>query len=338
MVVDYQAFDLAGPYYDLGHAQGQRTERFGVPAWWPAPPPLSFARECEAQIAEIHPPVLEELRGYADAQALPYADVLRGVCRRSMRVRASALPPPAYPEGGCSSLAVVGADGHVRVGRNYDFHTAQRVRQRLRLRPTGGRPTLGMRGSVPGGRYDGINDAGLFVCLHVALSDEPETIRPGLPFHLLPRLVLETCTSTRAAVDLLLRVQHLHPFNYLLADPSGDLAVVEAHPEAARVAERGEPCAAATNHYRHPNLSRLQRGRKLAHSQQRLAALQAHAQHARDGAGLRAALADHAASVCGHAGGHTTLWSLTADLTARTIAYARGAPCVTAFETVEWPA
>ena len=338
MVVDYQTFDITGPYYDLGHAQGLRTEPFVVPAWWPEPPPLSFARECEAQIAELHSPLLEELRGYAEAQALPYADVLRGVCRRSMRVRVRALPPPAYPEGGCSSLAVVGADGHVRVGRNYDFHTAQRVRQRLRLRPTGGRPTLGMRGSVPGGRYDGVNDAGLFVCLHVALSDEPETIQPGLPFHLLPRLVLETCTTTASAVELLTRVRHLHPFNYLLADPSGDLAVVEAHPGAARVAERGAGCAAATNHYRHPDLARLQRGRKLTHSQQRLAALQAHAQQARDAAGLRAALADHSASVCGHAGGHTTLWSLTADLTARTIAYARGAPCHTCYEEVEWPA
>ena len=63
MVVDYQTFDITGPYYDLGHAQGLRTEPFVVPAWWPEPPPLSFARECEAQIAELHSPLLEELRG-----------------------------------------------------------------------------------------------------------------------------------------------------------------------------------------------------------------------------------------------------------------------------------
>jgi hypothetical protein len=342
MTIDYQVFDLSGSYYDLGRVQGERTERFAVPEWWPAPPPLSFARACEAQIAALFPPLLDELRGYAEAQALPYEELLRGVCRRSMRVRALAATPPArdeapaYPEGGCSSLAVVGADGHVRVGRNYDFHTAQRVRQRLRLRPRGGRPTVGMRGSVPGGRYDGVNDAGLFICLHVALSDEPETIRPGVPFHLLPRLVLETCTSTRAAVDMLSRVQHLHPFNYLIADPSGDLAVVEAHPERVRVAETSTEAVAATNHYRHPEMARLQHGRKLTHSQQRLECLQAHSRQ-RDAAGVLAALADHPSNLCGHAGGHTTLWSLQADLSARTLAYARGAPCETAFEAVAWP-
>lgn len=341
MLPDYQTFDLSGAYYDLGHAQGQRTERFEVPAWWPEPPPLSFARECEAHIAEIHPPLLDELHGYADGQGLPYETLLRGVCRRSMRVRAVAFSPPpqpTYPEGGCSSFAVVGADGHVRVGRNYDFHTAQRVRQRLRLRPLGGRPTLGMRGSVPAGRYDGVNDAGLFICLHVALSDEPETIRPGVPFHFLPRLALETCTRTRDAVDLLTRVRHLHPFNYLIADPDGDLAVVEAHPDAVRVAQANTQAVAATNHYRHPEMTRLQRGRKLTHSQQRLDHLLSQNPQPADNAGVRAALTHHPSNLCGHAGGHTTLWSLTADLTDRTIAYARGAPCETAFEAVEWPA
>lgn len=340
MPVDYQSFDLAGPHYDLGRAQGARTERFGIPAWWPAPPPLAFARDCAWQIAEIHAPLLEELQGYADAQGLPFNDVLRGVCRQSMRVRsmpALRASTPTYPEGGCSSFAVAGVDGHVRVGRNYDFHPVQQVRQRLRLRPAQGRPSLGMRGSVPGGRYDGVNDLGLFICLHVALSDEPAQPRPGLPFHLVPRLVLETCATTQQAVDLLTHARHLHPFNYLVADAAGELAVVEAHPEAVRVAQAGDDFVAATNHYRHPDLARYQHGRKLTHSQRRLAGLYAQRDELRQGSDITPALCDHASGLCGHAGGHTTLWSLRADLTARTISYARGAPCETSFEPVAWP-
>ncbi len=340
MPVDDQVFDLAGTHYDLGRAQGARTERFGVPAWWPAPPPLAFARECACQIAEVHAPLLDELRGYADAQGLAFDDVLRGVCRQSMRVRAvpaSRQEPLTYPEGGCSSFAVVGADGHVRAGRNYDFHPVQLVRQRVRLRPTLGHATLGMRGSVPGGRYDGVNDAGLFICLHVALSDEPAQPRPGVPFHLLPRLVLETCASTAQAIDLLTRVRHLHPFNYLIADPAGALAVVEAHPDAVRVVQSNSDFVAATNHYRHPDLARFQHGRKLTHSQRRLAGLYARREQLRAADDVTPALADHLSGVCGHSGGHTTLWSLTADLTARTIRYARGAPCEAAYETVAWP-
>jgi hypothetical protein len=365
MPVDDQVFDLAGTHYDLGRAQGARTERFGIPAWWPAPPPLAFARECARQIAEVHAPLLDELRGYADAQGLAFDDVLRGVCRQSMRVRAtphltpapdfakqnraeqvrvvgagvpaSRRQPPTYPEGGCSSFAVVGADGHVRAGRNYDFHPVQLVRQRVRLRPTLGRATLGMRGSVPGGRYDGVNDAGLFICLHVALSDEPAQPRPGVPFHLLPRLVLETCASTAQAIDLLTRVRHLHPFNYLIADPTGALAVVEAHPAAVRVVQSNRDFVAATNHYRHPDLAPFQHGRKLTHSQARLAGLYARHEQLRAADDVTPALADHLSGVCGHSGGHTTLWSLTADLNARTIRYARGAPCEAAYETAAWP-
>ena len=135
MAADYRTFDLSGTHYDLGLAQGRQTERFVVPAWWPEPPPLSFALDCARQAAELHPPLLDELHGYAEAQAIGYHDLLRGVCRRSMRLRAAMVAAPSYPEGGCSSFARVGADGHVRAGRNYDFHPVQQVRQRVRLRP-----------------------------------------------------------------------------------------------------------------------------------------------------------------------------------------------------------
>lgn len=323
--LDTQAFDLRGSHHAIGVAQGQRTARFAPPAWWPPPPDLAFAEACAAQVAELHAPLLEELRGYAEAQGLPYPDLLRGVCRRSMKLRARG--GPAYPEGGCSSIAYLDAEGHVRVGHNYDFYPLQRVRQQVRLHPDRGRPSLGMRGSVPVGRYDGVNDLGLFVALHVVTAEEPAEIAPGLPFHLLPRLVLELCATTREAVDLLTRVAHLNPFNYLVADPSGEFAVVEAHPARVRVrppAETGR--LAATNHYLHPEMLAFQRGRKLTHSEGRRRALEA-----------GAALDDHTAAVCGHAGGHTTLWSVRADLTARTIAYAAGAPCVTAYAPAAWP-
>jgi hypothetical protein len=360
MPVDYQALDMAGSHFDLGYRQGLASERFAVPDWWPAPPPLEFAIQCAQQVEELHAPLLDELRGYAEAQRLPYEELLRGVCRRSMRLRARAGaglpldaagdtdtdaggPARAYPEGGCSSFAVVAADGRVLAGRNYDFHPVQRVRQRLRLKPDAGRPTLGMRGSVPGGRYDGVNDAGVFICLHVALADEPETIEPGIPFHLLPRVVLETCTTTAEAVDRLLRVRHLHAFNYLLADASGDLAVVEAHPQGVYVAERNGEFVAATNHYRQPEMAELQGGQRQSHSHRRLDRLYGQRERLRQttqaaaSGAMQAALSDHESGLCGHSGGHTTLWSMTADLTAKRVAYARGAPCETGFEEVGWP-
>lgn len=318
--LDTQTFDLRGSHYELGWAQGVRTARFEPPPWWPAPPDEAFARECAAIVAGLHAPLLDEVRGYADAQALPFEDLWRGLCRRSMKVRAR-----AYPEGGCSSFAHAAPDG-VRAGHNYDFYPFQRVRQRLRVAPAAGRPSVGMRGSVPAGRYDGVNDAGLFVSLHVVLSDEAEPPRPGVPFHLIPRLALELCASTRAAAALLTGLPHLNPFNYLLADAGGDLAVVEAHPERVRVRWPAAGRIAAANHYDHPEMRPLQAGRRREASERRQRALEA---------GLP--LTDHAAGLCGHAGGHTTLWSVRADLTAREVAFAAGPPCQAVYEPVHWP-
>ncbi|MBI3760660.1 MAG: hypothetical protein HY260_02195 [Chloroflexi bacterium] len=338
---DYRLFDLSGNPYTIGFHLGAATAQFTVPARWPPPPDLDFALACEKIVADLCPSILGELRGYADGQGIPYHDLLRGVCRRTMRLRRQM---PVYPEGGCSSFAVVGPGGHSLVGRNYDFHPVQRIRQRIRLSPDEGLPSVGARGSVPGGRYDGVNAKGLFICLHVVLSDSPDDPRPGVPFHLIPRIALETCATVREAVDLLLHLPHLNSFNYLLADSSGAVAVVEAHPLCVRSLDPGltsdrRPFAAAANHFRHPDMLAFQRNRKLDHSTRRCNSLSSSVSLASLSSlcDIPPLLADHSASVCGHRGGHTTLWSLAADLTAREIEYAPGPPCVTSFERARWP-
>jgi hypothetical protein len=138
---------------------------------------------------------------------------------------------------------------------------------------------------------------------------------------------------------VLTHVQHLHPFNYLIADAQGELAVVEAHPTQVRVIEPTGSIIAATNHYRHPDMRTLQQGRKLDHSVERLNFLYSHNAGAvnEGAASVTDLLMHHTSRLCGHAGGHTTLWSLSANLTAHTIAYAFGPPCQTAYERVDWP-
>jgi hypothetical protein len=88
----------------------------------------------------------------------------------------------------------------------------------------------------------------------------------------------------------------------------------------------GGPVIAAANHFAHPEMRPLQAGRQTAASQARQRALEA-----------GAALGDHTAGLCGHAGGHTTLWSVEADLTTRTVAFAPGAPCQHAYAPAPWP-
>src|SRR5258708_4591375 len=251
--LDTTAFDMQGSHYDIGLAIGQGSRPFTLPAWWHEPPPLAFAQACAREIAALHPLLTDEIHGHADGQHQSYNEILRLICRQRLGGRSVSVAPE---RGGCTRVAWSAPNGHVMVGRNYDFHTVQRIRQRIRLRPDGSRPTVGMRGSVPAGRYDGVNDAGLFVCLHVVLSDQPQNVRPGVPFHLIPRIVLETCSTLREALDLITMTPHLHSFNYLIADPDG-FAVVECHADRLRIRHPEGDVLACGNFYHHPDMSPL---------------------------------------------------------------------------------
>lgn len=334
---DTRTFDLSGSHYEIGLAIGRGSEPFAMPAWWPEPPSLDFAHACAREIAAIHPPLLDELYGHADGQALPYDDLLRIVCRYRMGGRPISAIAPVPEQGGCTSVAWRAPDGHVRVGRNYDFYTIQRVRQRIHLQPDGAQPTVGMRGSVPAGRYDGVNAAGLFVCLHVVLSERVESPRPGVPFHLIPRILLETCATVAEAIDRIMAMPHLHSFNYLLADPH-TFVVIECHARRLRIVYPDRDVLAVGNFYHHPDMAALQQRRTQTVSRARAAYLESGVWQNDDRwTSIQAAMTDHSARVCGHDGGHTTLWSCVADLTARRIAYAAGAPCHEPYADVAWP-
>jgi predicted choloylglycine hydrolase len=282
-----------------------------------------MALACAAIVGAIHPPILDEYRGYADAQSIDYEELLQGVCRTSLRQRAV---------GGCTSFAWR-RNGRVIAGRNYDFRTLQTTRLRIRLSPKAALPTLGMQGSVPGGRYDGVNAYGLFVSLHVVMADDPPRPAPGVPFHLIPRMLLETCPTVEDALDTITHIPHLNAFNYLLAD-SARFAAVEAHPSRVRIVEPAGDFLAVANHYRHPAMVALQGSRDTSGSRRRV-------DRVAELVGLRTEaewlLRDHDAPLCEHRLHNSTLWSVIADLDARHIVYAPGTPCQVAYQPVEWP-
>jgi predicted choloylglycine hydrolase len=196
-----------------------------------------------------------------------------------------------------------------------------------------------MRGSVPAGRYDGVNDARLFVCLHIVLSDEPKSLRPGVPFHLVPRILLETCTTVREALDTITMMPHMHSFNYLIADAHNFVAV-ECHADRLRIRYPEGNLLAVGNFYRHPDMLALQQRRQQVVSRQRVAFLESGEWQTKGlypWNSLQTAMQDHEAAVCGHKGGHTTLWSALADLTEKQISYALGTPCCAPYIHVPWP-
>lgn len=343
---DYRYFDLACSHHELGYELGSVDPPYRAQSWWAPPPDAAYADECARVVMEIHPPLMDELGGYAEAQRQNAQTVWRACCRVNLkaRIRASSGAIVDGPGEGCSTFWWRGAN-YTITGRNYDYSRSQARRQRIRFRPAGqaGIASIGARGSVPCGRYDGVNARGLWISLHVVMTDTPGTgeTPPGVPFHLVGRLALELCGSAREARDLLLRIPHLSSLCYLVAD-ANEAFVIEADPRRVRALDPAlagdEGSVSVTNHYRHPEMRPLQALRALEHSQRRCAYLQRgpgpDASWPEAQAAALASLSDHNIPVCGRAGWMETLWSAVADLRNGRIWYAAGPPDVTHFEAI----
>ena len=322
---DYRTVQLAGRPEELGIAQAALLRPVDPPFRRnPWEKDLGFLRSCASLLRAVHPPLWDELAAFADALGLP--------AEQSLFVRAGSL------RHGCSSFAWQLPDGHVVAGRNYDFHERMPTRHLLVTRPRHGFAHTGMNGGLVGGRYDGVNERGLFVALHKVMASRPAEVRPGMPYHLLPRLALELCANAEDAAALLSRLPHIASFNYTLADAHGQFFALECHPgERVRV-RRSLGSVAVTNHYVSPALAPLQGRRPLEGSKARAALLRPLPPPDADPwLAAQQRLADHSAPVCAHKEFGATLWSGVFDLTGRRLAYANGAPCVTGYEDIGWP-
>lgn len=335
---DYRAFDLRCDHYALGYELGAVDPPFRPQGWWAPPPDRAFSEACAGVVGRIHPPLLDEVRGYADAQKINAGELWRLCCRVNLKARVRARG--AWQEGpgeGCSTFFWPGRH-YTLVGRNYDYSPGQARRQRIRFQPEGGGlPSVGSRGSVPGGRYDGVNSRGVWVSLHVVMTDTPqsEAVPPGVPFHLAGRMVLELCATAREGRDLLAGMPHLSSLNFLVADQE-EAFVVEADPRRTRTLDfQPGKAVSAANHFRHPDMTHLQGQRPLGHSMARCAFLAAAAPGESRAemaiAAAERALADRSVPVCGRTGWLTTLWSAVAELRSGRVRYAAGSPDETPF-------
>jgi predicted choloylglycine hydrolase len=302
----------------------------------------------------MHPPLADEFLAYADAQRLDPKTLWQKCCRVNLKAHIRATVHEEQGEG-CSTVAWYPAQDSYRanlglscvppvaiVGRNYDYWPMQTRRQRIRFVPNAhAYASIGARGGVPCGRYDGMNAHGLFASLHVVMTDNPgeDEVKPGLPFHLIVRMALELCRTAREAADLLLHLPHLSSLNYLLADKH-EAFVIEADPRRVRLLERDGNVLAATNHYRHPDMKPFQGRRVNTNSECRLSFLMSPLRPVAPSikellANAERAMADRTAPMCGTSGALTTLWSCVAELGSQHICYAPGPPGVVAYEEVE---
>ncbi len=162
------------------------------------------------------------------------------------------------PAGECTAFAVLpaaSADGHLRIGQNWDWIPDVAGLMAHITRPDGLRVLCFTEAGIAGGKI-GLNSAGVGLAVNGLLSNEDDWSRLGRPFHLRTWEVL--CSTTRAgAVDAVTRGIRSCSANFLVgkAGPPGEGSAVdlEAAPRGICAHEPVAGTLAHANHFRDPD-------------------------------------------------------------------------------------
>lgn len=290
---------------------------------------IDFVKACAQAAAFFAPRLLEELGSIADAAGCD-------------PIALSALELTLDASPGCSALACVtgkGPKAKVLFGRNYDFTYARAKFDALCLTSPSGRMSSAGGTDLFTGRYDGVNEAGLAVAV-AGVGGFGN--RPGLVFSLAAREVLDRFGNVKDAAAFLAEVPHVRPVNFLLADPSGDAAIIEAAPLKVVVKRSRSPVLAITNHFQSEEMLPFENtARRSPDSEERLARIR---KWQRGGAAtparLRKLLSDPKAGLLVHRPDarkpRGTLWSWHGRLGERILHLASGTPSGREYRKVEF--
>ncbi len=319
-------YRLAGTYRQIGAEYGMLLRANRVPLPQLSQTRREFFKACEPHLREHAAELFDEVEGIAEGGGYDVA-----------RIRGIALAPSARPE--CTVMAIAGqhtASGKTMVGRNHDWFGAGYLAF-CETRPQGAIPSLGVNDLFVG-RPDGINAAGVAVAITAV---EGGRDHPGIMFNLASRMVLDRCHSTEEAVQFLQRIRHARTINFLVADASGDIALVEAAPRKVHVTRPENGVAVVTNHFQSDEMARYEYVRKRApNSYPRYCTLREWFAARRGPITVEDMQAifrtPYSQGVCvlprGHGRGIHTVWSWVAELGTGELHFAAGSPCETAYK------
>lgn len=318
---DYQHYEVAGSHFEIGKQTGEHAQSAIILETSTSAKSQQFMEECLNLTQTVYPEIIEEMEGYANHFGIDLETLLPHLTLGL--------------EGGCSGIAVLHREGML-VGRNYDFFYFENRRHLIYTKPTRGYAHIGIHEGLVGGRFEGLNQHGLFVSFNGA-GEFKHPPHPGMTFHHVVRYLLERAKSAKEAKELLMELPVIEPKSYLLVDAKTAF-VIETHPlkKRTRTLEGGR--LIMTNHFvdkemepfHGPWPNSVARYNALDRAAQTM--LQADTKMAAM-AGLQDVLRDHDAPVCGHVDGLATFWSCTVDFTGPRIQYALGAPCRHPYQT-----
>jgi predicted choloylglycine hydrolase len=310
---------LEGSYYDMGFEYGKILKRvgFGLPKI--SRKRLRMGRGCREAVGGFFPEALEEFRGISDASGLDY-DRLCAFGLTQFDVNRS-----------CSIFAVTDNDKTL-IGRNYDmFYRIKDYCESYYTAPEGGYRSLGQTEAFVG-REDGVNEKGL----GVAMSGITSYYSPGVAFWIAIRYILDKCVTVQEGVEVLREIPYHTTITFLLADPTGEMAVVEASPMKTAIRKPDGNFIVSTNHFNHPEMKDIYLY-EPPDSRIRYKTIVESLRNRRGDLNEKYAmsiLSSHKGLVCSHRDdiGLGTLWSTVTHLNTLRVWRAEGHPCTNPYK------
>lgn len=229
-----------GDHYEMGVMRGKLLKESGVTI------PLhldEFQRRhgemSERLLRKFFPEVCEEIRGVSETIGVDYTTfaawlLCMGCCMYNLE---SNIPCSAREDEirGCTAFAF-SVDRNVIYGRNNDLPPFLKDKCNNEMyHPSGGNRFSLTTSSLINGE-EGLNEHGLAVAMTFVMT-RLEMIRPGFNSCFIVRYLLEKAKSASHALSLLWELPVASNCNILIADPSGEMMVVECTPFVKRVRE-----------------------------------------------------------------------------------------------------
>ena len=264
---DYTTLTLKGNHYAMGWQHGHQVgalrpwisqviearfrqiERDGADERFER-----LVRETREVLQEFSAPLLDMIRGQADALQFEYETLLRYDLVTYLHTELVSREKPDVE--GCTTWAATGsatADGQPILAKNRDYSVDYlRLQVVIDATPKSGyRYVCSGSAGCPGIFCAGINEMGLAVAdTHVCSPD----LGPGLPDYALMMHILEEHDSVSAALDYLRSVPRMGRNNLILADSQGHLAVFEIGHRRYGLFESDDGTLVNTNHFVSPEL------------------------------------------------------------------------------------
>lgn len=252
-------FEVAGSYQEIGYLLGEWYRERGLLPQLLSDEEMKRAESLITFYKSVNPSIVDQMRGMYSAFGLDLDEMDAGIPVSDID-GIEVLLPGLIRRHSCSVVfarSEMTSDNHPRLGRNYDYPEDIQDLTLLFTYPDGGYPTAVITPRTPGlTAADGINSQGLalgFASVEDLGYDPPpgEALISSFAY----RFILEHSANVNEALELIrtipIRFVPSSPegiiTHLLIADRSGDSAVIEFMPEGVVINRSETPFQVMTN-------------------------------------------------------------------------------------------